>query len=157
MLEFKPASVLCVHYDLSTSFRTALKTHPFQKSFLHSQLSLCLRCSWYVCACCVVCVCTCVCVKCLALPLKVEDRALHKSSLYYYYLQAILSQFLRAMDESHLPYVSTQWALGRKHIFFRYSQILSVQGHCFPTGFYTSCFGKLVHLISLVMFLSLKG
>ena len=36
-------------------------------------------------------------------------------------LQAILSQFLRAMDESHLPYVSTQWSLGRKHIFFRYS------------------------------------
>lgn len=36
------------------------------------------------------------------------------------------------MDESHLPYVSTQWMLGRKHIFFRYStgQLLCVQIGC---------------------------
>ncbi|XP_076460161.1 uncharacterized protein LOC143293130 [Babylonia areolata] len=31
---------------------------------------------------------------------------------------AILTEFLHAMDQSHLPYVSTQWTFGRKHIFF---------------------------------------
>ena len=33
--------------------------------------------------------------------------------------QMILDKFLRAMDESMLPYVSTQWLLGKKYIFFR--------------------------------------
>ncbi|XP_052069098.1 unconventional myosin-VIIa-like isoform X1 [Mytilus californianus] len=30
----------------------------------------------------------------------------------------ILEKFLKAMDESKLPYVSTQWRIGKKHIFF---------------------------------------
>lgn len=30
----------------------------------------------------------------------------------------ILDKFLQAMDESRLPYVSTQWMLGKKYIFF---------------------------------------
>ena len=33
--------------------------------------------------------------------------------------QLILDKFLQAMDESRLPYVSTQWMLGKKYIFFR--------------------------------------
>lgn len=32
--------------------------------------------------------------------------------------KAILNSFLKAMDESKLPYVSTQWMYGKKHIFF---------------------------------------
>ncbi|XP_041362626.1 unconventional myosin-IXb-like isoform X2 [Gigantopelta aegis] len=32
--------------------------------------------------------------------------------------KAILSCFLRAMDNSKLPYISTQWTLGKKHIFY---------------------------------------
>ncbi|XP_048762789.2 unconventional myosin-VIIa-like isoform X2 [Ostrea edulis] len=32
--------------------------------------------------------------------------------------KAILNSFLKAMDESRLPYVSTQWMFGKKHVFF---------------------------------------
>ncbi|XP_062589716.1 uncharacterized protein LOC134251341 [Saccostrea cucullata] len=32
--------------------------------------------------------------------------------------KAILNSFLKAMDESKLPYVSTQWMFGKKHLFF---------------------------------------
>ncbi|KAL8600885.1 hypothetical protein ACOMHN_045023 [Nucella lapillus] len=31
---------------------------------------------------------------------------------------ATLTEFLHAMDRGHMPYVSTQWTFGRKHIFF---------------------------------------
>ncbi|KAJ8318178.1 hypothetical protein KUTeg_003269, partial [Tegillarca granosa] len=34
------------------------------------------------------------------------------------YCKEILNSFLRAMDESKLPYVSTQWTIGKKHLFF---------------------------------------
>ena len=41
-------------------------------------------------------------------------------TIFYICCKAILNSFLKAMDESKLPYVSTQWMYGKKHIFFRY-------------------------------------
>ncbi|XP_060081419.1 myosin-IIIb-like [Ylistrum balloti] len=42
----------------------------------------------------------------------------YQTSSQQEHCKAILNSFLKAMDDSKLPYVSTQWTLGKKHIFF---------------------------------------
>ncbi|KAL5018662.1 hypothetical protein ScPMuIL_004384 [Solemya velum] len=44
------------------------------------------------------------------------DPYLHETQLDR--CKALLNCFLQAMDESHLPYVSTHWSLGEHHIFY---------------------------------------
>ncbi|XP_046361529.2 unconventional myosin-IXb-like [Haliotis rufescens] len=42
--------------------------------------------------------------------------------------RTILTSFLRAMDNSMLPYVSTQWTLGKKHLFYSEGTRQSLEG-----------------------------
>ncbi|CAM6005132.1 unnamed protein product [Sphagnum balticum] len=42
-------------------------------------------------------------------------------------LQLILDCYLRAVDDSALPYITNQWALGTRHVFLSHGAYLQLQ------------------------------